>query len=200
MGTIGEAPSESETWSRAMDGDADAFGTIFDKHRDRVFGHSLRRVRSPHDAEDVTALVFLETWRRRQDVRVVDGSIIGWLLVTANNVVHNYARTLRRHQAAMAKLPPPEPHPNHADEVLGRINDRVRDDGVRAAFALLSQRDQDVLTLCVLEELTVAQAGKALGIPDGTVKSRLSRAKVRLSNLLAPTLGALDTTVEGSAQ
>jgi DNA-directed RNA polymerase specialized sigma24 family protein len=88
-----------------VSGDSDAFGAIFDLHRDRVFGYSLRLVRSVPDAEDVTALVFLEAWRRRTAVRVVDGSIIGWLLVTANNVVRNHTRTVRGHQIAMVKLP-----------------------------------------------------------------------------------------------
>jgi DNA-directed RNA polymerase specialized sigma24 family protein len=55
FGTIGEGK-----WVRAVSEDSDAFGAIFDLHRDRVFGHSLRLVRSVPDAEDVTALVFLE--------------------------------------------------------------------------------------------------------------------------------------------
>jgi RNA polymerase sigma-70 factor (ECF subfamily) len=48
----------------------------------------------------------------------------------------------------------------------------------------LSARDQDILTLCVLEELSEAQASSALGIAPGTVKSRLSRAKGRLARLV----------------
>ena len=184
-------------WVRAATGDPEAFGAIFDLHRDRVFGHSLRLVRSVPDAEDVTALVFLEAWRRRTAVRVVDGSIIGWLLVTANNVVRNHARTLRRHQIAMAKLPPAVPQPDHADDVLGRLGDRAGSDHMRSAFARLSQRDQDILTLCVLEELSLTHAAIALRIPIGTVKSRLSRAKQRLATHLAPGPGAVNSP-EGS--
>lgn len=179
-------------WVRAATGDAEAFGAIFDLHRDRVFGHSLRLVRSVPDAEDVTALVFLEAWRRREAVRVVGGSIIGWLLVTANYVVRNQSRTLHRHQIAMAKFPPAAPQPDHADGVLGRLDDSARTFQVRSAFAQLSQQDQDVLTLCVLEELSLARAAVALRVPIGTVKSRLSRAKQRLANLLASELGAIN--------
>ena len=63
---------------------------------------------------------------------------------------------------------------------------------VREAFAKLGKRDQDVITLCVLEELTTAQAAEALGVPEGTVKSRLSRARARLTELASP-LAAPDT-------
>lgn len=199
MTTTHSEQPESETWSRAAAGDPDAFGAIFDLHRDRVFNHSLRLVRSVPDAEDVTALVFLEAWRRRAVVRVVDGSIIGWLLVTANNVVRNHSRTLRRHQIAMAKLPPSAPEPDHADGVLGRLDDRAGVDMMRSAFTRLSQKDQAILTLCVLEELSLAHAAAALRIPIGTVKSRLSRAKHRLANLLASESGAINPQ-EGALQ
>lgn len=199
MTTTDSGPQEAETWVRAVSGDPEAFGAIFDLHRDRVFGHSLRLVGSVPDAEDVTALVFLEAWRRRAAVRVVDGSIIGWLLVTANYVVRNQSRTLHRHQIAMAKFPPAVPQSDHADSVLLRLDDRARSSHVRSAFAQLSQRDQDVLTLCVLEELSLTHAAIALRVPIGTVKSRLSRAKRRLAGHLAAGPGGVKS-LEGFPQ
>ncbi|MGO4595918.1 RNA polymerase sigma factor [Leifsonia sp. 2TAF2] len=174
---------EADAWSRARDGDPDAFTSLFDKHRDRVFGHTLRLVRRPHDAEDVTAMVFLEAWRRRDVVRVVDGSIIAWLLVTANNTVHNLERTSRRHRAALARMSEPRNQPDHADSVADELDNVERDRRVRNAFATLSTADQNVITLCVLEELPLAEAARTLGVPVGTVKSRLSRAKRRLGDL-----------------
>lgn len=174
---------EADAWSRARDGDPDAFTSLFDKHRDRVFGHALRLVRQPHDAEDVTAMVFLEAWRRRDAVRIVDGSIVAWLLVTANNTVHNFERSTRRHRAALARMSEPRNEPDHADGVADDLDNRERDRRVRDAFNTLSTADQNVITLCVLEELSLAEAARALGVPLGTVKSRLSRAKRRLGDL-----------------
>jgi RNA polymerase sigma factor (sigma-70 family) len=182
------APSESESgeaavWARARDADPEAFGKLFDRHRDRVFGYALRLVRTSHDAEDVTALVFLEAWRKRAAVRVVDGSILPWLLVTTNYVSRNVTRSLRRHRAAMSVVPTVDRADDHSDGVLDRIDSESRDARVREAFALLKKADQDVLTLCVVYEFSLAQAGEALQIPLGTVKSRLSRAKQRLAAL-----------------
>lgn len=190
---------EATAWSRARDGDPDAFTALFDTHRDRVFGHALRLVRHPHDAEDVTAMVFLEAWRRRDAVRIVDGSVIAWLLVTANNVVHNLERSRRRHREALNRMPQPAPAADHSDGVADALDNRERDRRVRDAFGSLSPADQNVITLCVLQELPLAEAARVLGIPVGTVKSRLSRAKRRLGDLaLAPT--PAHPALEGGAE
>jgi RNA polymerase sigma factor (sigma-70 family) len=184
-------------WDLARAGDPAAFGAVFDELRDRVFGQALRLTRSTHDAEDVTALVFLEAWRRRSAVQVIDGSIIAWLLVTTNYVARNAARTARRYRAAMATLPPPEPHPDFSSDVDDRLDRESRATDARAAFARLSKNDQDVITLCVIEELTLPMAATVLDVPVGTVKSRLSRAKQRLAGNMTEFTQS-ETTVGGA--
>lgn len=194
---------EAAAWSAARGGDGPAFASLFDRHRDRVFGHALRLVRQRHDAEDVTAVVFLEAWRKRESVRLVDGSIIGWLLVTTNFAVRNHTRGLRRYRTALAKIPVPAPQDDHAPAVDESLDGADRDRHVREAFTKLSKRDQDIITLCVLEELTIAQSADALGVPEGTVKSRLSRARKRLTELASPLAAASDTEstiLEGGAR
>jgi RNA polymerase sigma factor (sigma-70 family) len=180
-------PDEISMWERARDGDPNSFGALFREHRDRIYGQALRLTRSSHDAEDVTALVFLEAWRRRANVRLVDGSILAWLLVCTNFVAKNAARTTRRHAIAMSKLPPQEQAADHADDVLDRVDGSGREKRLRAAFAKLSSNDRDVLTLCVVYDYSLAEAALAMNVPTGTVKSRLSRAKQRLATLTGST-------------
>ncbi|MEV8213137.1 RNA polymerase sigma factor [Leifsonia sp. NPDC077715] len=175
---------EPSVLERVRDGDADAFGDLFDLHHDRVFRQALRMTASLHDAEDVTAVVFLEAWRRRDTMREVNGSVIAWLLVMTNFVFRNYARASRRYREGLQQLPPPENAPDHADAVDDRIDRDSRRAAMRSTLAQLPKRDQDILTLCVLEELSTADAAAALGVAPGTVKSRLSRAKARLTELL----------------
>jgi RNA polymerase sigma-70 factor (ECF subfamily) len=183
---------EPAVLDRIHDGDAEAFGALFDLHHDRVFRQALRLTSSVHDAEDVTAVVFLEAWRRREAMRVVNGSVIGWLLVTANNVHRNHLRSSRRYREALGHLPAPENTPDHSGAVDDRLDTDARRASVRTALARLPKRDQDIITLCVFEELSTADAAEALGVAPGTVKSRLSRAKARLAELLGED-GTADT-------
>jgi RNA polymerase sigma-70 factor (ECF subfamily) len=163
-------------WALAARGEGEAFGRVFDRHRNRVRRHSLRLVPALDDAEDVVAATFLEAWRRRDNVRFVNGSMLPWLLVTATNVARNMSRSHRRHRTLLDRLPAPIPHPDHADSF---------DEGpASAALLQLSTADQQVITLCVLHDLSEADAASALGVAPGTVKSRLSRAKSRLGRLL----------------
>jgi len=154
--------------------------------------------RSVHDAEDVTGMVFLEAWRRRDAVLDVDGSAIGWLLVTTNNVSRNLSRSIRRYRHTLSTLPLPEDSPDHSDAVDVRLDSHPQLTALRQALARLPRRDQDILSLCVIEELSTADAAAVLNIPTGTVKSRLSRAKARLSASLTP----LDTinSMEGGGR
>ena len=173
---------DADDWRRAASGDPEAFGAVFDRHRDRVFGLALRLLGHRHDAEDATALVFLEAWRRRGSVRVVDGSVLPWLLVTTGHVAQNASRARRRHRLALAELPPSEVVDDHADDVAARVDGAGRDGEVRSALRRLRPADRDVLLLCVVQELSLDAASVVLDVPLGTVKSRLSRARARLAD------------------
>jgi RNA polymerase sigma-70 factor (ECF subfamily) len=174
---------EPNLWLRVKGDDPEAFGDLFDEFRDRVYWQALRHTGIVHDAEDLTALVFLEAWRRRAHVRIVDGSPLAWLLVTTNNVARNHARTQRRYRRALARVSAEREHPDFSSEVNEHIDGESRRDAVRQAFSQLSAKDQDVVSLCIIEDMSLAQAAVALGVPTGTVKSRLSRAKRRLLDL-----------------
>jgi len=179
--------TDEELWRRAQAGDAEAFGEVFDRHYGRVFRHSLRVVGTRENAEDVTALVFMEAWRKRRSVRMVNHSILAWLLVVTNNTVRNWERSRRRHQQMLSQLPPVDYEPDPAGEVSDRISSASIERAVRHSFARLSHREQEILTLCVLEDLTTMEASMVLKIPHGTVKSRLHRAKSRLADLVGST-------------
>ena len=177
-------------WAKAIAGDGDAFGRLFDRHRRRVQLHSLRLAPTYADAEDVVAITFLEAWRNRDRVRFVDGSMLPWLLLTATNTSRNLTRAARRFRVALQRLSPPMPVPDHA-------LDNGHSD-VERALSQLSVNDQRVVTLCVIEGYSEREAALALNVPPGTVKSRLSRAKVRLRTLLPVTHDSVSSMKEVS--
>lgn len=179
------AVGDAEGWHRAIAGDGAAFGVLFDRHRPRVQRHLHRLLTSPADVEDAVAIVFLEAWRRRHAVRLVDDSLVPWLLVTGTNVANNVRRGRRRYQALLDRLP--EVSPSFVDAAAYEGADAL------GAMRRLSLTDQQVLTLCVLEEWSEREAAAALQVRPGTVKSRLHRAKKRL----ADQLGAVPSTAVG---
>ena len=71
---------DRDLWARACAGDGGAFGVLFDRHHGRVRRHAARLVEDATDVDDVAAAAFLELWRRRRQVRIVDDSVLPWLL------------------------------------------------------------------------------------------------------------------------
>jgi RNA polymerase sigma factor (sigma-70 family) len=172
------SPSDESDWASALAGDGEAFGRIFDRHRHRVFRHSYRLVAVSADADDVVSITFLEAWRRADAVRFVDGSMLPWLLVVATNTARNLTRGSRRYRAMLERLPADQ----HDDD--DRFMNGFDADANRMLDSL-SLADQRILTLCILEDFSEKEAADVLGVPIGTVKSRLSRAKARLATRLA---------------
>jgi len=182
-------PPDAQLWPRVLEGDGRAFGVLFDRHRDRVHSHIRRLVHDSGEAEDLTAAAFLELWRRRHSARVVDESLLPWLLVTAGNVVSNANRARRRYRRFLAALPSPAVQPDHADHVAARLDLEPRVRQLLAAIADLPLADQRLIVLTALEGLTLQQASEVTGISYGAAKTRLSRARSRLGSVLANELG-----------
>ncbi len=172
--------SDAVLWALTAE-EPTAFAELFQRHADAVYNHCFRKTASWSTAEDLRSVVFLEAWRRRRDVRLNEESILPWLLSVANNVVRTRARSLRRHRAMLERLPVSLVSSDDTeDEAISRLHDEAQMRQVKAAIETLTRGEQDVLALCVWAELDYAAAAVALGIPVGTVKSRLSRARSKL--------------------
>jgi RNA polymerase sigma-70 factor (ECF subfamily) len=177
---------EEAAWRQAIAGDGDAFGLLFDAHSDRVHRHALRLTRNVHDAEDVLAAAFLELWRRRHDVRVVDGSVLPWLLVAAGNLALNQGRGLRRHRAFLARLPRQEPLADPAEVQALRRADLDVDPHLLDAINRLSRMDQQLLGLVALENYPLRSAAEVLGLTESAARSRWQRIRCRLARTQSP--------------
>ncbi len=172
--------NDGELWRRARQGEAECFGVLFDRHGEAIRAFCARRSGSADAADDLVSIVFLEAWRRQGEVDLVDGNALPWLYGIARRTMQHRWRTALRHRRALARLPPAPATPDHADEVAARLDDERHLARLRAALRRLRPSDRDVLVLCVWQGLTYAEAAVALGVPVGTIRSRLSRARSRL--------------------
>lgn len=186
MGMSTDESSDEEWWSAAISGDGRAFGVVFDRHSAAVYSHALSRTASGPDAEDIASLTFLEAWRKRGQVRFVNGSAKPWLLSVATNLCRNHARALRRHHAQIAKLPHDSNPIDTAETALSNIHRRELQRTVAAALGRLRREEHEVICLCDLAGLSYGEVAGAINVPVGTVRSRLSRARTHLRQILAP--------------
>jgi len=167
---------DAADWRALCDGDSGGLARLFDRHEARLFRHAARLLTAHEDAKDAVAIAFFELWRRQATVRLVDGSPLPWLLNTVSNTARNLERSARRYRALLGRV-------DAAPVVEGvRSPDET---GVLAALRRLPAKEQSVVVLTIMQGYHESETARALGIPIGTVKSRLSRAKARLRGELA---------------
>ncbi|MEU5872947.1 RNA polymerase sigma factor [Glycomyces sp. NPDC047369] len=191
---------ESSLRARVRAGDPGAFAELFDAYARSVYNHAFRLTADWATAEDVMAATYLQAWRSRERVTEEGGSLRPWLLGIATNEARNHTRSNRRYRRVAAALITADlTVPDHADEVAGRLDDRRRIAAALDALARLRRPEREVLTLCLWEGLDYESAAEALGVPVGTVRSRLSRARARLRTLVdAPPRAARAPVVDAS--
>jgi RNA polymerase sigma factor (sigma-70 family) len=157
------------------------FEYLYRSHEQKIYRYCLRRLRDPGLAEDACSAVFVEAWRRRETVDMHDRAALPWLYGVAKNVLRNQRRALRRREAALTRLPRPISDFESVDDAVDRV------DAARAArhahqlIDALPAVERAVVLLCLANELSYTTAADRLGVPVGTVRSRLSRARERLA-------------------
>ncbi len=184
--------SDSVLWERARRGDADAFGELYERHARSVQSFCLWRTADLQLAEDATATVFLEAWRQRERLSPATDSAVPLLLGIATNVVRQQWRARRRHRDALDRLRGAATSAPLDLEVdaIARLDavTQLREAG--AEIRALPRRERDVLGLVAWGELSYEETAAALGVPIGTVRSRLARARARLGDAFPSSISA----------
>lgn len=164
-------------------GSSAALALLFDRHADAVHTFCFRRTASWQAAEDATSTVFLELWRGRSRATTQEGSALPWLYGIGRNVCRNLERSRNRLVQALRRVPNEGAASDDglADDVVRRVDSERQMATVLEAVAELPSHERDVFELVVWAEASYENAAAALDIPIGTVRSRLSRARQRLS-------------------
>ncbi|GJM19131.1 MAG: DNA-directed RNA polymerase sigma-70 factor [Phycisphaeraceae bacterium] len=149
--------------------DPGAFSRLYRTHYRAVAGYLYRRTGDAALAEDLAAETFIAAWRALPRYRHRGVPFRSWLLRIATNQANAAARSVRPRRAAeQSASVPAHTQPCEADEQA---------DAVHRAMHALTPEHQTAIALVYFESMTVAQAGAVLGVPAGTVKSRLARAR-----------------------
>jgi RNA polymerase sigma-70 factor (ECF subfamily) len=183
----------SQVVRRCMDGDSGAWAELVRTHHRRVYGLCYRFTGNPADAEDLTQDVFLKVYSNLSSFDTGRGSLQVWITtMTRNLLVDNFRRT--RNQRATSSLDDgwesseelqpiarliaggPSPHASAAQKELAKM--------VQDALARVSVELREAVILRDLQDLDYKEIAQVLGIPEGTVKSRISRGRAELARLL----------------
>ncbi len=182
--------TELELVERAKQGDQDAFAQLVQANQNRVYSLTTRMTGNPEDGADLAQEAFLRAWRALPTFQG-DSSFSTWLHRLASNLCIDFLRKEKRRREAAptssldddegftpTEVPDSRPTPERA---LERKEQR---EAVGRALLELSDEHRQVLVLRELEGLSYAEIGELLELEEGTVKSRISRARISLRNIL----------------
>jgi RNA polymerase sigma factor (sigma-70 family) len=158
-------------------------GQLFERYADELHRYLARRVGPA--ADDLVGDTFVAALRGSFDAR--RGSARAWLYGIATNLANNHVRRRGREEAAGSRLAVVDRTDSHESRVVDRVDAQVRAAQLRVAIASLPAADRDVLLLSSWAGLTHQEIAEALGVPAGTVRSRLHRVRHQL-RAAAPTV------------
>lgn len=180
---------ELELIQRAAGGDPHAFEELVLAYQKQVYNLALRMTGNPDDALDLSQESFLKAWRGLASYRF-DSVFSTWLYRLASNVCIDFLRRQKKQKVIPLhyaddeneerELTIPDPAPGTEEQVLTQIEHEQ----VSAAMALLDPEYREALTLRVIHGLSYQEISDILEIKEGTVKSRIARAREKMRSLM----------------
>ena len=166
--------------------DPERFGILFDRHATVVFRYLVRRV-GADEADPLLGEVFRVAFERRYTYDLDRPDARPWLYGIATNLLAHHRRGEARRVRAMGRLLGTQLPPDDPSEAVASVID-AESLWLRVAHAItrLPHTERDALVLYAWEGLSYGQIAVALGVPVGTVRSRLNRARIRLRELDKP--------------
>jgi RNA polymerase sigma-70 factor (ECF subfamily) len=172
--------NESKLVARAVNGNADAFGDLYEMHVSAIYRYIRYRVTDPQDARDMADEVFLKAWSVLSGYRPGDTPFRGWLYRIAHNLVVDHYRSRR-------EVEPLSGRDDLEDEMPDPERQLVRKEEVErlaGSIARLPPDYQQVLVLRYIEGLSTSQVAAILKRSDGAVRVLLHRALKKLTRLM----------------
>ena len=167
-----------QSWTRP-----ERFSAIFERYFGQIHQYLARRV-GDKAADDLAAEVFVAAFAHRQRYDLARDCARPWLYGIATNLIGTHRRREQRLYHALARTSARDASPSEEDRVTDRVSAAAAGPALATALAELDAGDRDVLLLVALAGLDYQEVSQALGIPYGTVCSRLNRARRRVRQAL----------------
>jgi RNA polymerase sigma factor (sigma-70 family) len=168
----------------------EAFAELYDRHVRQIHRYVTRRL-GDSAADDVVGETFLAAFRRRRRYDLGRADARPWLYGIAANLIGKHRRAEIRMLRALARTGADPVAESYADGVDARVSAAAAKRDLAAGLASLAAGDREVLLLIAWADLTYDEVAVALGIPVGTVRSRLHRARRKVRDAF----GGLDPTM-----
>jgi len=166
---------------RAAQRDRAAFGVIYRRYLDRVYGYSFHLLGDHHDAEDVTERTFVAALAALDDFRDTGATFRSWLFRIAHNQLANALRARTRHPSDRLDSVPEPVAASDPARVVGEADEARR---LRAALRSLSEDRRQVVVLRFVDGLTAREIGAVLDRSEGAVRVLQHRALRELAGYL----------------
>lgn len=180
---VDDAPSDADI-IRVSLSEPEEFGLLFDRHYRAVYSYAVRSI-GASEGQDVASETFVQAFRSRHRFDLSYRSARPWLLGIASNLISNRYRSFERRDRAYGRAAGRVQDRDEFDTAAAeRLDATIHSARVREALESLRPQERTVVTLFVFAGLSYREIGHALGLSEGTIKSRLSRARVNLRNQL----------------
>ena len=191
--TAPQQPADAELMARVRQRDEAAFEALLLRHRETIRRSVLSIVRDGDAADDLVQEVFLRVWTRADRWDEAGGLFGSWLLRIATNLALNHLRSVKRRRERPLELPPDllaedddSPVPGWMTDMAALGPDAVLEQTERQAHLRrlvddLPEEKREVFRMACEAEMEIREVAEALGIPEGTVKSRLHYAKKQIA-------------------
>lgn len=183
--------TEQELVALAKQGDQDAFAQLVQANQNKIYSLALRMTGNPEDGADLAQEAFLKAWRSLPTFQE-ESSFSTWLYRLTSNLCIDFLRKEKRRKAAVTTISldddeedsPPMEVADHRFTPETEVERRELRAAMSRALHSLSDEHRRILILREVEGLSYTEIAEALELEEGTVKSRIARARISLRNIL----------------
>ena len=179
--------ADLELIKRCLDGDDGAWAGLLHTHTRKIYNLCYRFTGRPAEAEDLTQEVFIKIFQTLKTYDVAQGAFVTWLnRVARNHLVDHYRRTKKDRITSSIEdeVGGLEEKPSPTVEPIAQLESRERREVLQRALDKLSPDLREAVILRDLQDLDYDEIAQVLGVPEGTVKSRINRGRLELARVL----------------